>query len=263
MSNRLADKEATLYKALDGIYKQENVFVFDTVDSTNTFLKGYATECECEAIAIARHQSAGRGRMGRSFHSGADKGLFLSLLTRRGLSGIDATRVTTLVAVAVARAIESMCPLDAKIKWVNDIYVDEKKLSGILVEGKMSSDGELLYTVIGIGVNLLKQDYPCEISGIATSIEECCGAVVEPIDLAVRIAEQIYALLENPTNEEIIREYKERSMLIGRCVTVLKSEPYVARVLDITNEGHLVVESEFGTEELYTGDVSVKVLSKT
>ena len=259
MSDRLADKEAVLYSALGDFYKRENVFVFDTIDSTNTFLKEYATECECEAIAIACHQSAGRGRMGRSFHSGDGKGLFLSLLTRGGFCGIDATRLTTIAAVAVARAIESVCPLDVKIKWVNDLYVADRKLCGILVEGKMLSDGELLYSVIGIGVNLLRQDYPCEISGIATSIEECCGAVIDPIDLAVRIVREIYMLLENPTDEKTIKEYKERSMLIGRCVTVLKNTPYHAKVLDITNDACLVIESEFGIEELYTGDVSVKL----
>ena len=259
MSNRLVDKEAALYSALQGIYRRENVFAFDTIDSTNTYAKQFASENDGEALFIARHQSAGRGRMGRQFHSGEDKGLFLSLLTRRALCAMDATRLTTLTAVAVARAIEAICPLKVQIKWVNDIYVGLKKLCGILVEGKMASDGTLEYAVIGIGVNLRNQAYPSEISGIATSIEECCGVVLEPCDLAGKIISEIYILLENPTNEEIIKEYRERSMLIGRCVTVLKSGGYSARVLDITDDAHLVVESESGIEELYTGDVSIKL----
>lgn len=259
MSERIAIDEAALLEELRDIYTRENVFVFDTVDSTNTYAKGFAREHVCEAVFIARHQTAGRGRMGRSFHSERNKGLFLSLLTRKGLRGIDATRVTTLTAVAVARAIESLCPIDTKIKWVNDIYIGLRKLSGILVEGQMSGDGALEYTVIGIGVNLLRQTYPCEISGIATSIEECCGVRVSPIELAVKIIKEIYKLLENPRDEKIIKEYKERSMLIGREVTVLKNGGYTARVLDITDNAHLVVESEYGREELYTGDVSIKL----
>ncbi len=258
MSERIVNDEDRLYGELSDLYERENLMVFDTVDSTNAYAKELARLGTDEAIVIARHQSAGRGRMGRSFHSGDGKGLFLSLLTRGSFCGIDATRLTTIAAVAVARAIESVCPLDVKIKWVNDLYVADRKLCGILVEGKMLSDGELLYSVIGIGVNLLRQDYPCEISGIATSIQECCGAVIDPIDLAVRIVREIYMLLENPTDEKTIKEYKERSMLMGRCVTVLKNTPYHAKVLDITNDACLVIESEFGIEELYTGDVSVK-----
>ena len=207
MSQRVICDEAALFAALGEIYERENIFVFDTLDSTNTYAKEFARAEAGEAIFIAHGQTAGRGRMGRSFHSARGKGLFLSLLTRCGLCGVDATRLTTLTAVAVARAIESLCPIDAKIKWVNDIYVDLKKLAGILVEGQMSVDGELEYAVIGIGVNLLEQDYPCEISAIATSIEECCGARIEPVDLAVKIAKEIYLLLKNPLDEKIMKEY--------------------------------------------------------
>lgn len=259
MSERILTDELALASALDDIYIRDNVFVFDTVDSTNTYAKDFANAGGGEAIFIARSQSAGRGRMGRSFHSEDGKGLFLSLLTRKGLCGIDATRVTTLSAVAVARAIEALCPIDARIKWVNDIYVGLRKLCGILVEGKMTSDGRLDYTVIGIGVNLRSQEYPDEISGIATSIEECCGVRIEPLDLAVGIVREIYALVENPTDPKIMKEYKARSMLLGREVTVLKEKPYTTRVVDITDEARLVVDGECGREELFTGDVSIRL----
>ena len=259
MSGRIKADELAIFNELSDIYEEESVFVFDTIDSTNTYAKQFAKEHSSEAIFIARRQTAGRGRMGRAFHSEKDKGLFLSILTRKGLCGVDATRVTTLTAVAVARAIESVCPLDAKIKWVNDIYVGLRKLCGILVEGQMSYDGGLEYTVIGIGVNLLSQEYPCEISEIATSIEECCGIRVSPIELAVKIVKEIYTLLKNPLDKKIIKEYKERSMLIGRNIVVLKNGGYSAVVLDITDDAHLVVKSECGVEELYTGDVSIRL----
>ena len=259
MNKRIVNDEAAIFSALGEIYGKENIFVFDALDSTNTYAKKFARENSAEAIFIARHQTAGRGRMGRSFHSAEGKGLFLSLLTYCGLHGIDATRLTTLTAVAVARAIESVCPIDAKIKWVNDIYVDQKKLAGILVEGRMSASGELDYAVIGIGVNLLEQDYPSEISAIATSIEECCGARVEPIELAVRIAREIYELLKCPLDEKIMKEYKNRSIIIGKTVTVLNNGTYTSRVLDITDDAHLVVEGEHGKEELFTGDVSIRL----
>lgn len=259
MSERMINDEQAFYGALGEIYERENIFVFDTIDSTNTYAKSFAREYNGEAVFIAHGQTAGRGRMGRSFHSAEGKGLFMSILTRCGLVGVDATRLTTLTAVAVARAIRSVCPIDAKIKWVNDIYVDLKKLAGILVEGQMSVEGELEYAVIGIGVNLLRQDYPCEISTIATSIEECCGVRVEPIDLAIRIVKEINTLLENPLDKKIMKEYKERSMLIGKCVTVLNNGGYTAMVTDITDDARLVVESERGREELYTGDVSIKL----
>ena len=259
MSERIVNDEIALFSSLGEIYAKENIFVFDTLDSTNTYAKKFARENSSDAIFIAHHQTAGRGRMGRSFHSAKGKGLFLSLLTYCGLGGNDATRLTTLTAVAVARAIESVCPINAKIKWVNDIYVDVKKLAGILVEGQMSVNGELDYAVIGIGVNLLEQDYPCEISAIATSIEECCGTRVEPIDLAVKIVREIYTLLKCPFDKKIMIEYKNRSMLIGKTVTVLNNGGYTATVLDITDDARLVVESEHGTEELFTGDVSIRL----
>ena len=136
------------------------VFAYDTVDSTNTRAKLFAKSCGAgltPAIFISRAQSAGRGTRGRSFESPIDSGLYISFLFYPDLSAVDAAHLTTYAATRVCRAIDRISEGTAeapRIKWVNDIYIGEKKLSGILTEGAPDEQGNLCYAVVGIGINL-------------------------------------------------------------------------------------------------------------
>ena len=119
--------------------------VYKTITSTNTVLKALAAEGAPAGLAlIAGEQTAGRGRMGRSFYSPADSGLYLSLLLRPNVSAVEATRLTACAAVAVAETIEELSGRPAQIKWVNDIFVDGRKVCGILTEASVDCENGMM-----------------------------------------------------------------------------------------------------------------------
>ncbi len=242
------------------------IHVEDSVTSTNTLLKELAQQgCDEGYVLIARRQTAGKGRLGRSFYSPPDSGLYLSLLLRPKLNVQDALFITTSAAVAVAKAIETCCGHErrAQIKWVNDIYLDGKKVCGILTEAAIDFEsGGLEYAVLGIGVNITPPpgDFPDELAGIATSVFKDGTSGNVRNKLAAEILRELSALPPDFTSEEILDEYRRRSNLIGKDVFALfKNRTLPCHVLGIDDKARLAVRFEDGSEQaLSSGEVSIK-----
>lgn len=234
------------------------LFKYDVTDSTNTRAREYAARGYdgAPAVFMADGQTAGRGRRGRSFDSARGAGLYVSILFKP--DNTDPVLITVRAAVAVARALEAVCGLRAGIKWVNDITVGGKKLAGILTEGGFGADGKLDYAVCGIGINTVSRSFPDGLSDIATAIEDETGSAPERDRLAERILLEFFSA---DGADEVIREYRERSVIIGRRVEVrrLSGEIYRAKAVGITDAGALTVELDSGIrEELISAEVSVK-----
>ena len=232
-------------------------------ESTNKDARAHYERGGCApAIFIADGQTAGRGRRGRSFVSPHGAGIYMSLLiTNAGELG-SFTSVTAFAAVAVARAIERVCGLRVDIKWVNDIYYKGKKLGGILTEGALSSDMRTAsYVIVGIGINVLRSDLPDEVAEIASSIEDMTGVRVDRGLLIAEIAAELERGIDNPSAQATVEEYRRRSFLVGREVTVHKlGGSYSARVVGIGDDMSLKLLLPDGSEEdLITGEVSVRV----
>ena len=246
----------------DSLSKEIPIIVYKTIDSTNTQAKLAADAGRYKsAVFIASEQTAGRGRLGRSFISEGGKGLYLSILVGGPLPSDFALSLTTYMAVVASRAIEALTNTNPQIKWVNDLYLGGKKLSGILTEGKASSDGlSLEYAVVGIGINLKKQSFDDEVRKIATTLEDEFGEEVDVNALASLIVKEFFEDISLTGSEEIAKEYKERSFLVGERVTVIKpTTSYEALVTDITDKCELVLSLGDGTKEiLSTGEVSVR-----
>ena len=233
------------------------ILFYESTDSTNTRAKEYARENADKktVIFIANGQSAGRGRRGRSFVSESGAGIYISILTYPDESGADATAATARAAVRLSRAIESVCDAEIKIKWVNDLYLGGKKLAGILTEGEMGEGGKIAYQVVGMGINVYKNAISDEISTIATSLEAELNDAPDRSVLAARI---IYEFLRD--DADCYAEYKARSIVIGKSVTVLKpSESYEAKVVDIDSDFSLIIERDGKQERLFTGEISLKI----
>ena len=234
------------------------IIYYDLIDSTNTRAKEYAkemTENRDTVVFIADSQSAGRGRMGRSFVSNKGSGIYISILSYPKSSGIDAVSTTAKAAVALAEAVESVCECDIKIKWVNDLYLGGKKLAGILTEGEIGKDGKIAYQVVGMGINVYKSAISDEISAIATSLE---GETNSPPDRSILAARIIKEFLCDEKN--YYKEYKSRSFVIGKKVTVIKqSESYEAEVLDINPDFSLEIDRCGKKERLFTGEISLRI----
>lgn len=216
-------------------------------DSTNTVLRQLAMQNAPEGtVVIADHQSAGRGRMGRSFLSPAGTGLYMSLLLRPTIPAAQAIRITTAAAVAVCRALERM-GCDGRIKWVNDIFFRERKICGILAESALAADGSLAYAVLGIGVNVAP---PAD--GFAPEIADIAGAAFEdpPPDARDRLAETIltefaplYARI-GEARAAHMAEYRRRCFLLGETITVhpLSGEnAYESTAVDVDDECGLLI----------------------
>lgn len=238
-----------------GINPPKIVF-YEKTDSTNTRAKEYAeaTDSRETVVFIANSQTAGRGRRGRSFVSNEGAGIYISILTYPTEDGFDATKTTAEAAVALARAVEALCDCDVRIKWVNDLFFGGKKLAGILTEGKMLENGKIAYSVVGMGINVYKNAISDEISTIATSIENELNYAPDRSRLAAVIIKEFL------NRGDCHNEYKARSVVIGRDVTVVKlNESYPARVIDINPDYSLLIEHEGVEERLLTGEISLRI----
>ena len=242
--------------------------IYKEVDSTNEEAKRLAREREAEnLVVLAESQTAGKGRRGRSFYSQGPEGLYMSLLLRPKLPFQDALKITTMTAVAVSRAIEKNCGVEVGIKWVNDLFIHGKKVCGILTEAGIDFEtGDLDYAVVGIGVNVLKCEFPKELIGIVTTLEDESREQVSLSKLAADILKEIRGLYQEleaakggiPSYHE---EYVKRSIVLGKEVIVHSGgQTYSARAVAVDENIGLVVETPEGRKTLDSGEVSVRFI---
>lgn len=241
-----------------------NIEVYDEVVSTNTMLKERASSGAPEGLVIiANSQTGGKGRLGRSFYSPLDTGVYISVLLRPStLPPQKALKITTMAAVAASEAVDIVSGKDSKIKWVNDIFLDGLKVAGILTEASVSMEnGNLEYAVLGIGFNVYepKNGFPDEIKGIAGSILRKPSADAKN-RIAAEFLNRFYSFWKEGEGSDYYKEYKQRSLVIGKKVNVISPNSSVkATVLDITDDCSLLVRYEDGTvSELSTGEVSIR-----
>ena len=241
-----------------------NITIFDELDSTNTYLKKVGSSCKKEnQLVIALSQTGGRGRMGRSFYSPNGTGIYFSLLLHPEFSAEKSLLLTVMAAVSVAETIMKYNSNDVKIKWVNDIYIDGKKVCGILTEGSINADKKLDYAVVGIGINLIAPEngFPDDIKDIATSIFP--GKDKENIKEKI-VADVVNKFFDmyNGKDDSYIKRYKEYSYLTGKKINIISGDSVrLATVIDITDDCHLLVKNENDEiEEISSGDVSVRLI---
>lgn len=227
-----------------------------TVTSTNALVKALAAQGLPEGTALlAETQSAGRGRLGRSFYSPAGSGLYLSVLLRPGKLANELLDLTARVAVCVQRAISDTCGFDAGIKWVNDLCLHGKKLGGILTE---LTGGERPAVIIGIGINCDQTKFPSELTDIASSVYAETGVSVDREALAAAILRRLSTLYET----DWLPAYRQHCVTLGKPVKVLFPQgEKEAFAVDVTDTAALLVEYPDGTrEEISSGEVSVRGL---
>ena len=249
--------------------------VYELVDSTNALLWSRAREgCRDDIVAIAAEQTAGRGRKGRSFYSPSGSGVYLSLLLHPNVPVATAALLTTIAATAEAVAIEKVTGLETSIKWINDIWMRGKKISGILTEAATSiEDGLTDYVVVGVGINLYtpKEGFPDEIKDVAGAVfEDDVKRENFKNDLVSRFITEFMRFYKEFPNAAYIEEYKKRCFVIGKDVEILTStheklqndgpDRTHAHVLGVDDEAHLHVRYPDGTEEfLSSGEISVRL----
>ena len=235
--------------------------IYKSLESTNKTAKEMAVAGAAHGtVIISDCQTMGRGRYSRNFFSPAG-GLYMSLVLRpEGLRFENPTAVTAFAAVAVCEAIESISHKVPEIKWVNDIFLDGKKVCGILTEAVTDFEsGGLDWVVLGIGINVTTptEEFPAELQALATSIypEEKMPGVRNK--LSAEIINRILGFEIPPQETEIFEAYKKRLMVLGKKITVIQNqEEFCATAVDIDAAGHLMVKKESGeTIALVSGEI--------
>lgn len=240
--------------------------IFERVASTNTLLRERAPGLPEFFTVIASEQTGGRGRRGRSFFSPPGTGLYMSMLLRPRLGPDRAGDITTAAAVAVCEAVENTLSLSPSIKWVNDVFLDGKKICGILTEAaETSSDGGIIEAaIVGIGINVYEPD-----GGFPPGLRDIAGALTAERraglrgQLAAAVMESFLRLYIDMTRSggSHIAEYRRRCAVLGRNVTVLSaSGNYTAFAYGVDERCHLLVERPDGTREaLSSGEISIRM----
>ena len=239
-------------------YRDIPVEVFRTVSSTNTEAKAAALRGMPHGTIIAADgQTAGRGRFGKSFYSPEGTGLYMSVVLKPHKPLSDCTFITMAAAVAITGSLSEICGIDAGIKWVNDIYYNGKKVSGVLTEAISDFESGMAETVIvGVGINITTESFPEDITGVAGSV----GVFAERNRLCADIASRLLELSESGSREELLRQYRERSVVLGRDIEFVQAgTTRTGRALEIDDSGCLVIETQTGREVLRAGEISVRI----
>ena len=234
-------------------------------DSTNSVLKRLApTGIPAGTAVCAGHQTGGRGRMGRSFLSPPDMGIYLSMLLRPKCSAGDLMHLTCAAAVSVCDAVEKTAGFRPGIKWTNDLVYGKRKLCGILTELGLQPDGSVDYAIVGVGINCRQKltDFPPELRDKAGSLEMVTGKEVSRPRLAAEMLTALYRMQDGllGDKEAILEQYRADCVTLGKEVSLVRgSSVRYGKALDVSDTGALIVEFSPGqVEAVDSGEASVR-----
>jgi len=238
------------------------------VDSTNTYLKRAALEGAADGtVVIADYQTAGRGRMERTFQSPAGKGIYLSVLLRPEFPAERLLRVTALAGVAVCDSVEHVCGVRPGLKWPNDLVLEKRKLCGILAELITDTEGKQCL-ILGIGINVSQtgEDFSPDVAKIATSLMQETGKTVSRIELIAALLKELdemYRAWKSGILSGYLERYRHDCVNLGKRVQLIGQEGYRRTVIavGIDDSFGLVVCDEAGNRQtIRSGEVSVRGL---
>lgn len=258
--DRMSEREIRRWLKTEAVGRQMKIH--ESLDSTNNRARALAAAGAPHGTAVmAEFQTGGRGRRGRTFFSPARSGVWISYILRPACTPEEASLITSMAAVAAARAVERVAGAPVGIKWVNDLYMNGKKFCGILSEAGMGMEaGQLDHVVVGIGVNTAVMDFPPELAQIATSVGNETGRAPDRNRLAAEIGNELEALLPQLKSGGFLEENRRRSVVLGREVLVLAGErQYPAKAEAIDERGRLVVRTAEGFSALDYGEVSLRL----
>lgn len=258
MSNQLNIRD--IKSALGENKERFNIIFKEETGSTNTDLKRLAADgADHSTVVIARKQTAGRGRLGRNFYSPGNCGIYLSYFIKPTLCEEDIVALTSAVAVSVCSGLEKNVSIKPQIKWVNDIYYNNKKLCGILLEAVRDKNNKLIGIVAGVGINCYRGSLPEELKSIVGYLSDYCDGF-DMNKLAADIIIELAQAEQIVINKHLASECKKRSYVVGRKINVIDEPCYKAFALDVDDMGGLVIKLDDGTiKTLSTGEISIRI----
>lgn len=240
------------------------VFFHESVGSTNRQAKLDAENgCGQGTLVVADAQTAGRGRRGRAWSSPPGTNAYFTLILKPEYDPDCVSMVTLVMALAVAEGIRVTCGVEAGIKWPNDIVADGKKICGMLTEMSMERD-YIHHVVVGVGINVKRQEFAPEIAGTAASLEQICGKMVSRAQLIVNVMKAFENYYDRFEQEHslvgLLEQYNRLLVSLDREVCVLDPKgEYHGISRGVNARGELLVERADGhVTEVYAGEVSVR-----
>ena len=242
-------------------YAEIDIIVKKSTASTNTDAKGLAAAgANHGTVIIADEQTAGHGRRGKAFYSPKGTGIYLSIIARPGICFSDAVLITTAAGVAVCKSIESVSTLEPKIKWVNDIFLDGKKVVGIGTEAVSDVEsGTIESVIVGVGLNFKTAEFPEILNNIAGPIFKKDFPLTRNEFIAI-LLNNLLEIFEDIPKNKFIDEYRSRSLLIGKDIVFVENNDWhTAKAIGIDESGGLIIEVKGKRRTLTSGEVSVRV----
>jgi BirA family transcriptional regulator, biotin operon repressor / biotin---[acetyl-CoA-carboxylase] ligase len=241
------------------------IHYFDEVGSTQLVAAELADEGAAQGtVVIAERQSAGRGRMGRSWHSPSGVNLYMTIILRPSMPLGQVPRLSLVAGVAAAEALETVAPGIVALKWPNDVWLKGRKACGMIAEAVTDARQHLRCVLLGIGlnVNLASKDVPPDLRDKATSVRIATGRACDRIELASALFNRLhsrYMETESAGFAAVRPAWERYSALTGRRVTVVDGEARTEGVVKgIDDEGALLIDSDKGPARILTGDVSIE-----
>lgn len=237
---------------------KHNIEIFDSIDSTNKYLKSKINEKNYGTIVISNEQTNGYGKNDRQFISNKDTGIYISILINPNCLIEESLKITILTSVAVLSAIKSVYNLDVKLKWVNDIILNDLKVGGILCESQINLNNNIIDNmIVGIGINVKNFEFPPSLKNIATSIENNTNIKISRNELISEIINffDLYFI----DNKNYLDLYKENSYVLGKDITVIQNDrQFFAKAIDIEDNGALIVQEQEKIIKLISSDISIR-----
>ena len=248
-------------------FSNVDIYIYKTTSSTNEVAKKLALSgAKHGTVVISEEQTQGKGRMGRSFYSPANTGIYMSIILRPTLTAMDSVLITTSSSVAICDAIHKVTGIECQIKWINDIYINNKKIGGILTEASTNFEsGTIDYLILGIGINFNnpKDDFPDNLKEIAGSLYKGNSNGINRNMLCAEILNNILSIIPKIKDYDFISEYKKRSIILNQEIMYIRGGIYSkGKAIDINNDGSLVIKHDDGSIKiLNSGEVSIRRLS--
>lgn len=234
------------------------IYVENCVDSTNDQLKLYQAQLKEGTVLIAEQQTKGKGRNARSFHSPSGNGLYFSFLLRPHLKAEQALKICALASVAVHDAIYNCYGIHAKIKWVNDLLIQDKKITGILCES-IYNQTYIDAMIVGIGINVHSYEMPDELKNIAGCIEDFSEKIVSRNDLVAEVLNCFYKYYQNLEKACFMDVYRQYSYVLNKEIVVDQQDhKFDCIAVDINDDGQLIVKKGEECIALTTGDIHIQ-----
>lgn len=238
----------------------QNIIHFNTLESTNDYLKQVGNDVVEGTVVISEEQTKGKGRLGRVWESKVGDGIWMSIILKPDIMPYKAPFITLIAGASVVKALNNL-GVNAQIKWPNDIIINNKKICGILTE--LSAEIERInYVVLGIGMNVKNEDFDSELKNKATSLHKE-GYELHRVDIVKEIFYQfelLYKKYLDNDKEEVLNICRDYSAILNKEIYIIRNdEKELVKCIDVNEEGNLLVKNSSGqVKEIISGEVSIR-----